>query len=166
MNYVEEITKRKKADGVVISLINNQVACDDVMSSNEAKVTPTSEDVDERTSEPLVPSIGIQAPEKFKARTYDGDFDTKNTDLRVWPIKDYLLKGAVNLLVAEGGAGKSSLTLVEAISIATNRNLLGLGEVVQGNVLVINNEDDDNEFDRRIGAICIHYGISTSRANK
>lgn len=162
MDYREELEKRNLPNGNVVSLVSSQADSDENMTSNTPTVTSTSEKVDERTVQPSVLSVGIKEPEKFKARTYDGDFDTKNTALRVWPIQDYLLKGAVNLLVAEGGAGKSSLTLVEAISIATNRNLTGLGAVTQGIVLVINNEDDDNEFDRRIGAICIHYGISPS----
>lgn len=161
INYYEALAKRNNACGVVVPLRHDQVDSYENLAVNAAKATLSNEEVDERT-QPTVHSIGMQAPETFKARTYDENFDTKHTALRVWPIQDYLLKGAVNLLVAEGGAGKSSLTLVEAISIATNRNLLGLGIVVQGNVLVVNNEDDDNEFDRRIGAICLHYGISTS----
>jgi len=162
MNYLEELAKRNMANVNVLPLINNKATSDEDMAINVVKATHTSTEVEERTAQVVVPSIGIQVPDPFKARTYDENFDTKNTALRIWSIHDYLLKGAVNLLVAEGGAGKSSLTLVEAISIATNRNLLGLGAISQGNVLVINNEDDDNEFDRRIGAICIYYGINTS----
>ncbi len=162
MNFIEEMAKRNIPIGNVVPLINNQDTSDEDMVSKTPTVTSTSEKADERAVQPSALSIGIKEPEKFKARTYDDNFDTKNTPIRKWLIYDYLLKGAINLLVAEGGAGKSSLTLVEAISIATNRNLLGLGRLVQGNVLVINNEDDDNEFDRRIGAICIHYGIDTA----
>ena len=167
MDYVIATARRKEADisGVVVSLNTYQEERDERMAFNAAKAPPTSEEVEEPPVQPSALSIGVKEPEQFKARTYDHNFDTKNTPTKKYLIDDYISKNDINLLVAEGGAGKSSLTLVEAISIATNRNLLGLGPVTQGNVLIINNEDDDNELDRRIGAICIYYGISTSELN-
>jgi len=97
--------------------------------------------------------------ETFTARTIDGNFSPEDIPIRKWLITNVLLAGYINLLVSPGAVGKSMITLVEAISVATGIDLLGLGQVQQGKVLVINNEDDDNELNRRVCAICQYYGV-------
>ena len=96
----------------------------------------------------------------FKARTINGSFSPKAIPRREWLIHNTLMAGYINLLVSPGAVGKSMFTLIEAISIATGNDLLNLGQVTQGNVLIVNNEDDDNEIDRRISAICQYYRIN------
>jgi hypothetical protein len=78
---------------------------------------------------------------------------------REWKIPRLLLSGYISLIVGPGGVAKSMLQLIAAISVATGRDLLGLGPVHQCNALVINNEDDENELRRRIAAIVIGFEI-------
>ena len=78
---------------------------------------------------------------------------------REWKIPRLLLSGYISLIVGPGGVAKSMLQLIAAISVATGRDLLGLGSVHQCNALVINNEDDENELKRRIAAIVIGFEI-------
>jgi hypothetical protein len=78
---------------------------------------------------------------------------------REWKIPRLLLSGYISLIVGPGGVAKSMLQLIAAISVATGRDLLGLGPVHQCNALVINNEDDENELKRRIAAIVIGFEI-------
>jgi RecA-family ATPase len=61
--------------------------------------------------------------------------------------------------VAPGGTGKSSLVMVEAIAMATGRDLLGetIGEPLR--VWYHNGEDNMLELQRRVAAICQHYNI-------
>jgi hypothetical protein len=61
--------------------------------------------------------------------------------------------------VAPGALGKSSLSLVETVAIATNRPLLGIAPTEQTNVWYWNGEDPQEETERRIAAICQHYEI-------
>lgn len=78
---------------------------------------------------------------------------------REWKIPRLLLSGYISLIVGPGGVAKSMLQLIAAISVATGRDLLGLGPVHQCNALVINNEDDENELKRRIAAIVTGFEI-------
>jgi len=100
--------------------------------------------------------------EIFSARTISKHFKASEIPRRNWLIPNYLLAGYLNLLISAGAVGKSMMTLIEAISVASGKDLLGFGEIKQGNVLVINNEDDDDEINRRIAAICQYYGINTA----
>jgi RecA-family ATPase len=62
--------------------------------------------------------------------------------------------------VAPGGTGKSSLVMVESISMATGRDLLGDGAPAERvRVWYHNGEDNMAELNRRVVAICQHYGI-------
>ena len=86
--------------------------------------------------------------------------DPSTLPQRPWIAYKYLLRGQVTMLVAPGGVGKSSLTLGWAIALS-----LGKGESlnmdVRGRqkVLIVNNEDDADEIERRVSGYCLHHGI-------
>jgi len=82
---------------------------------------------------------------------------------RRWLIEKRLLRGYVSADIAPGGTGKSMISLVEALSIATGRDLLGLGELKERtNALVINNEDEYEELHRRLQGAMRYFGISSA----
>ena len=81
---------------------------------------------------------------------------------REWKIPQLLLVGYISLIVGPGGVAKSMLQLIAAVSVATGRDLLGLGLVRQCNALVINNEDDEDELRRRIAAILMWFDIGAA----
>jgi hypothetical protein len=70
-------------------------------------------------------------------------------------------RGSVSGTMAPGGRGKSSLALVEAVSMATGRRLLHTDPLRQLRVWYHNGEETWEELLRRLGAVCQHYGIST-----
>jgi hypothetical protein len=78
---------------------------------------------------------------------------------REWQIPRLLLVGYISLIVGPGGVAKSMLQLIAAVSVATGRDLLGLGPVHRCNALVINNEDDKDELQRRIAAVLVQFEI-------
>lgn len=80
--------------------------------------------------------------------------------LRKYIIKKWMQRGYITGVYAPGGVGKSIFTIVMAISIASGKNLLGLGIKERTNVLILNNEDENDELVRRIGAIMTHYGVT------
>jgi RecA-family ATPase len=61
--------------------------------------------------------------------------------------------------VAPGGTGKSTLEMVEGVSMATGRNLLDEQPTERLRVWYHNGEDNIDELNRRLVAICQYYNI-------
>jgi hypothetical protein len=78
---------------------------------------------------------------------------------RQWLFGQHLIRGFLSLTVAPGGLGKSSMVLVEALAMATNKPLLGDKPPQPLRVWVWNGEDPREEIERRIAAACLHYNI-------
>jgi hypothetical protein len=78
---------------------------------------------------------------------------------RQWLYGRQYIRRFVSGTVAAGGMGKSALALVEAIAMATGRDLLGHRPRGKYRVWYINGEDPRDEIDRRIGGILLRYGI-------
>lgn len=83
---------------------------------------------------------------------------------RRWIMYPDYVGGHISILAAKGGTGKSSLAVVEALSIATGRNLLHPTDLRRqprrARVLYVNLEDDDEEMKRRVVAAMKHYGLT------
>jgi hypothetical protein len=79
---------------------------------------------------------------------------------REWIYGRHLVRKFISATIAPGGVGKSSLVLVEALSIVTGRRLLARGKPEAGRVWIWNGEDPYEELQRRIMAACLHYRIS------
>jgi AAA domain len=69
--------------------------------------------------------------------------------------------GATSVTASAGGVGKSTLSLLDGVSLRVGRNLLS-GETLEKcrRVWIWNAEDDIDEMERRLIGICIHYGIN------
>jgi hypothetical protein len=78
---------------------------------------------------------------------------------RAWLYGKHYQRRAVTGTVAPGGWGKTSLIMVEAVSLATARALLGEQPTERCRVWLHNGEDNLPELTRRVLAICVHYGI-------
>jgi hypothetical protein len=63
-------------------------------------------------------------------------------------------------LIGEGGAGKSSLRILQLISLAIGRGLTRHKVFQRCSVLIISLEDSRRELQRRLAAARIHHGIS------
>ena len=79
--------------------------------------------------------------------------------------RDYLCRGYLSLTVSPGGIGKSTLSLIEAVSMAIGRDLLGFqlnGEferLARTKVWYFNLEDPMDLIMRRVAGTCLHYDI-------
>ncbi len=82
---------------------------------------------------------------------------------RDWILDGRLISGYVTLTVAPGGVGKSMFTMLEALSVATGKNLTGSPPIKTGPVLIYNTEDPQDEVERRIMALCKHNGINSRK---
>lgn len=81
---------------------------------------------------------------------------------REWLLGNQFCRGFISSLFAAGGVGKSALRLLQIISLATGRSLCGQHVFRRCRVLLISLEDDDNELQRRIAAILLHFNLPRS----
>jgi AAA domain len=78
---------------------------------------------------------------------------------RSWLYGRHYQRRTVSLTAGPGGMGKSSNDMVEAIAMATCRNLLGEQPEERLRIWYHNGEDPRDGIDRRLVAICQHYKI-------
>lgn len=86
--------------------------------------------------------------------------DPRSIPTRPWLYGRHLIRGQVSVTVAPGGIGKSSLTICEALAMASGRALLNEWVAGKLNVWIFNLEDPRDELDRRIIGGMIHYGLT------
>lgn len=79
---------------------------------------------------------------------------------RQWLYGRHYIRQFVSCTVGGGGVGKTSLDMVEAVALATGKPLLGTEVAQPRKVWVFNLEDPLEEMERRLAAICLHYGIT------
>jgi hypothetical protein len=84
---------------------------------------------------------------------------------REWLYGRHLIRKFLSTTFAPGAGGKTSLILAEALSMVTGRDLLKVGKMLTTGlrVWVWNGEDPKIEIERRLAAICKHYGITTEQ---
>lgn len=90
----------------------------------------------------------------------------QNIPPRKWLYRRHYMRGMVSLTAAAGGVGKSTVQMVEAISMVLGEDLLRGGEGLKVGPLRVwlhNGEDPMVELRRRLAAIVKHYGIDASR---
>jgi len=79
---------------------------------------------------------------------------------RQWLYGRHYIRKFVTTTIAPSGVGKSSLSLVEAISMAIGRDLFTGAPIQRRRSWYWNGEDPKEELDRRVAAICLHYGLT------
>jgi hypothetical protein len=82
-----------------------------------------------------------------------------NLPPRAWLYGQHYLRGVVTVTAGMGGRGKSSNSLVEAIVMATGRDLLGEAPTERCRVWYHCGDDNMEELLRRVAAICQRYKI-------
>lgn len=79
---------------------------------------------------------------------------------RQWLFDRHYIRKFVTATVSAAGVGKSSLALLDAVSMASGRNLLTGAPIRPARVWYWNGEDPQEELQRRIAAIMLHYGLT------
>ncbi|WP_084788683.1 AAA family ATPase [Bradyrhizobium sp. Cp5.3] len=76
----------------------------------------------------------------------------------------HLFRGTVSIDVAGGGKAKTTNSLFEAVQLSAGFDLATKQPLPAGRlrVWVVNGEEDQVELDRRVAAICTHYGLKQS----
>jgi len=81
---------------------------------------------------------------------------------RQWLYGDHYIRRFLTTTLAPGGVGKSALALVEALSMASGKALVGVVPVERCKVWYWNGEDPYEETERRVAALCLHYGLGAA----
>ena len=79
---------------------------------------------------------------------------------RAWLLGNTFCRRFISGLLAQGGAGKTALRLVQALAVATGRALSGEHVFERGNVLLVSLEDDLDELRRRVRAAMRHHNVT------
>lgn len=85
--------------------------------------------------------------------------DPKTLPRREFAYGTHLIRKFVSVTSSPGGLGKTSLSIAEALAMATGRPLLGVKPPKPIRVWLFNAEDPRDEMERRIMAACLHYNI-------
>jgi hypothetical protein len=102
--------------------------------------------IDEQPQAPFVlDPVGVLQPSKRPPRD--------------WLVRHRLMRKHTTVTAAAPGVGKSTLTIEEAVSLASGQDFLGFGIDRQRKVAVINNEETRDELERRIEATCPRFAI-------
>lgn len=88
-----------------------------------------------------------------------GNIDFDAIKPRDWIMKERYIGGFVSLIVSPGGVGKSAATMLDAVSVASERSLSGFPITKSGAVWLYNTEDPPDELERRLAAISLHHRI-------
>lgn len=78
---------------------------------------------------------------------------------RPWLLGYWMMRGAVTLIAAPGGTGKTSLLTSMILASATGRDLIGAKPLRPLIVAFLGLEESEEEIHRRFAAAMLHYGI-------
>lgn len=80
---------------------------------------------------------------------------------REWLVHGRFIQGFVTLTISPGGVGKSTMSILEGLAVATDRGdeLIHRKTYGQQAVWIYNLEDPQDELNRRVAAAAQHHGI-------
>jgi DNA polymerase I-like protein with 3'-5' exonuclease and polymerase domains len=115
----------------------------------------------------------IEEQETVAKEELDAEFDITPFKLidpaeippREWLYGNHYIRKFISASVAPGGIGKSSIVMVEAVSMAIGRGLLHHEVTEPLKVWYWNGEDPADELQRRFAAIILYYGLTTEEKN-
>jgi hypothetical protein len=84
----------------------------------------------------------------------------KDLSPRKFLYANHYIRGAITTTIGPGGWGKTAMTVVDAIGMASGRNVIGHRTDKPLRVGIINPEDGQDELDRRLRAAMDHYGVT------
>ncbi len=87
-----------------------------------------------------------------------GQLDAVEPEPPAWRLEGWLPEGTVTLLAANGGVGKSNLSLQLGVALVHGQEFMGL-QTKQSKVLVLSGEDEARTVHFRVGNICRDMGV-------
>jgi hypothetical protein len=94
------------------------------------------------------------------------EYDSLAIPRRRWVMNKRFLRGYITGTFSPGGVGKSNLSYLEALAVATNLPLSGEAIIQSGPVVLFNAEDSMDELKMRLDAVCQFHGIDRRQLGK
>jgi hypothetical protein len=90
--------------------------------------------------------------------------DPKQIPGRQWLYDKHYIRRSIGATVGAGGRAKTTLAIFEAVSMAAGIDLSTRAALPSGRLRVwlVNGEEDQDELDRRIAAVCQRYRVTAS----
>jgi hypothetical protein len=146
----------KKNDGITYKTLNMHLR----MHGDESRIPNAARLGDDFNNADQVDDAVDAPPQlEFEIAPYEPK-DPTTIPMREWMYRPAYIRKFIGLTTATGGAGKSSLILVEAVAMACGKDLLGVEPADKLRVLYWNGEDPQEELERRVEAILKHYGVT------
>jgi RecA-family ATPase len=126
-----------------------------------AKIFTDLIEAGERIEGGSIPTLETGMIAAFDPVAVDANFDPKEIPQRAWQVPGLTMLGHMTVIVSPGAVGKSSFGIAASVAVALGRDdmIPGYDRVKQGNVLLVNGEDDQHELDRRLAGVLQEYGI-------
>lgn len=86
--------------------------------------------------------------------------DPRNLPRREFAFGTHYIRKFVSVTVSPGGLGKTSNSIVEALSMVSGKPLAGTKPPTRLSCWLFNAEDPRDEMERRIMAACLHYNLA------
>lgn len=158
------IPERQQEDGASLEHIKGMIERALAKEKKRAEVQ-SAPATDETTQEPdAAPPPAKEPPtdptdEVFRATPFKW-LDPSTIPIREFAFGTHYIRKYVSVTVSPGGLGKTSNSIVEALSMTSGKPLTGTKPRDRLNVWLFNAEDPRDEMERRIMAACIHYGLT------
>lgn len=146
-------------DGIDLQTRVRPMAQSAVRKFGESRPSTSTPPIPEERATPL--EADDTAP-RIKATVFEW-VDPSTIPPRPWLYGHHYMRGMVSATAGVGGAGKSTLLNVELVSMAIGRDLLRGGREIPLGPMTVwghNGEDPKVELDRRLMAVCQHYGVT------
>lgn len=133
-----------------------------VQSAFESRVSP----IGIKTPEKMFPELAMAQADPQKDFFHNAkDEIAMALDERKWLLEYRYSPGFITTTIAPGGVGKSSLVILEALSVATGQEQTFNKVIERGNVWLHNTEDPTSEISRRIAAATILHETDKEKMN-
>ena len=162
---IHALTDRFTSDGYTVDDTRREVQ--QAIDGARAKGwTPPPDPVKQMMAAQL-PQIALEPPEQPAQPDPDDTWPTPVDEInaallprRQWVYGNSHIRKYVTVTASAGGIGKTSLATVEALAIATGRDLLNQRVKEQTAVWIVNLEDPLEEMQLRLAAAMQHYRVS------
>lgn len=128
-------------------------------NDNQVSVQDRAQDQDGSAEHQVAAEQEEQPREAFFATPFKW-VDPKTLPRREFAFGTHYIRKYVSVTVSPGGLGKTSNSIVEALSMASGKPLTGIKPPQRTKVWLFNAEDPRDEMERRIMAACLHYRLT------
>lgn len=162
---IPERQQQQNDDNTRLVDISRMIANGLAKAKGKAQTPVADETGDDAPEAPAAPQDTPATPALAITATPFEWINPKTLKRREFAYGTHYIRKYVSVTVSPGGLGKTSNSIVEALSMTSGRDLTGIKPPQRMRVWVFNAEDPREEMDRRIMAACLHYKLKPKDIN-